>query len=304
MAYDGARGEAVLFGGVTNDQISLGDTWGWNGISWRAVSSIPTAPGPPICTFPGLAYDSTRQRVVLFGGSDGSFPLGGTWEWDGHAWSGRSPATSPPARSRHMMAYDAARGRVVLFGGYSNGWLGDTWEWDGTNWRSRATNPSPTARSDHALAFAPRLGRTLLFGGNDFANHPSSETWEYLAPCDAIGPGHASGSLAIGCTTVPQVGASFCVGFANPAGAGATVLLLGAGPCAVPPLILLPPLVCSSASFYVAPLAILAGGEPGLYCFAVPASAGLAGANLCVQGASLETTCVRATDGFSVTVQP
>jgi hypothetical protein len=33
-----------------------------------------------------LAYDSRRERVILFGGSDGTQTFGDTWEWDGTTW--------------------------------------------------------------------------------------------------------------------------------------------------------------------------------------------------------------------------
>src|SRR5262245_60363669 len=65
-----------------------------------------------------MAYDSDRQRMVLFGGNLGSAGLfGDTWEWDGASWAHRSAAVVPPARTNHAMVYDAARRRVVLFGG-------------------------------------------------------------------------------------------------------------------------------------------------------------------------------------------
>ena len=55
---------------------------------------------------------------------------GDTWEWDGTAWTQRSPASAPSPQQGHAMAYDAARGRVVLFGGHDSFRRGDTWEWD------------------------------------------------------------------------------------------------------------------------------------------------------------------------------
>jgi len=33
-----------------------------------------------------LAYDSRRERVVLYGGSNGTQTFGDTWEWDGANW--------------------------------------------------------------------------------------------------------------------------------------------------------------------------------------------------------------------------
>src|SRR2546427_652082 len=84
---------------------------------------------------PAMAYDAARGRVVLFGGSGASGPLGDTWEWDGTSWS-QVPSSGPSVRSGHAMAYDTVRGHVVLFGGtlgHSGVYFGDTWQWNGTS---------------------------------------------------------------------------------------------------------------------------------------------------------------------------
>jgi hypothetical protein len=116
-----------------------------------------------------VAFDSRRGRMVLFGGAG----WGDTWEWDGGAWTRRTPLDperdgNPSTRSSHAMAYDRDRDRVVLFGGQdSNGKpLGDTWEWDGASWARRApTGAVPEPRFEHQLARDPTRGRVVLFGG-------------------------------------------------------------------------------------------------------------------------------------------
>jgi hypothetical protein len=65
-----------------------------------------------------MAYNSDRQRVVLFGGASKDNPLlTETWEWDGSTWSQLHTATSPPGRQDTAMSYDMARKRMVLYGG-------------------------------------------------------------------------------------------------------------------------------------------------------------------------------------------
>src|SRR5687767_9499227 len=80
-----------------------------------------------------LAYDSDRQRVVLYSGS-------ALWEWDSAAmaWIARPQAGAPGPRSQHAMAYHAGVRRTLLFGGAQ---VGSTsadqaalWLWDGTSW--------------------------------------------------------------------------------------------------------------------------------------------------------------------------
>ncbi|MCZ7678914.1 MAG: hypothetical protein M5U28_09220 [Sandaracinaceae bacterium] len=47
-----------------------------------------------------LAYDSARERVVMFGGGTTSGNGNDTWEWDGTVWTRRAPATSLPRAPR------------------------------------------------------------------------------------------------------------------------------------------------------------------------------------------------------------
>jgi hypothetical protein len=198
MAYDAARQRVVLFGGYdssTNGQLSLSDTWEWDGSTWSQRSPVtsPSARGHQT-----MAYDAARQRIVLFGGSD-------TWEWDGSTWSQRSPVTSPSARGHQTMAYDAARQRIVLFGGYFDdgtlygSYLSDTWEWDGSTWSQRSPGTLPSARFEHAMAYDAARQRVVLFGGYDNGIY-LSDTWEWdgsawsqrsPATSPSVGSGHA-----------------------------------------------------------------------------------------------------------------
>ena len=85
-AYDSKRGVTLIFGGVDGSGF-LGDLWSWDGTEWRKLAEAPSA-GPVPRATAQLAYDQTRDRVVLFGGRnrwpDGD--LNDTWEWDGATW--------------------------------------------------------------------------------------------------------------------------------------------------------------------------------------------------------------------------
>src|SRR3989344_7196194 len=110
MAYDEARGEAVLFGGFAG-QSALFNTWAWNGSDW--VQRFPVQ-SPPARYNHAMAYDGAREEVVLFGGFP--FPSGtlfsDTWLWDGITWI-QSFASGPSRRGAHAMAYDAVRREVL-----------------------------------------------------------------------------------------------------------------------------------------------------------------------------------------------
>jgi hypothetical protein len=78
MTFIGAR--TVLFGGIDGSGKTLkyfNDTWEWDGMLWRERQNM----GPPARCDHRIAYDSARDRVVLFGG--GSIErkaIGDTWE--------------------------------------------------------------------------------------------------------------------------------------------------------------------------------------------------------------------------------
>jgi hypothetical protein len=136
MAYDGARKRVVLFGGYGEDRIFRGDTWTWDGVSWKKVADT----GPPARANHRMVFDSRHGIVLLYGGGDEHTQFEDLWKWDGITWTEiPMQGSTPGPRGRHAMAYDEARGQVVLYGGRGpNGVLADTWEWDGSHWTRRA----------------------------------------------------------------------------------------------------------------------------------------------------------------------
>jgi hypothetical protein len=122
MAYDAKRRVTVLFGGVDGPRSSdppRRDTWTWNGTNWTPVSVA----GPTARYKHAMAYDSVRERVLLYGGTDRTEPsneegLGDLWEWDGSQWILSS--TDGPRHYWHGMAFDSSRGEAIVFGGSRN----------------------------------------------------------------------------------------------------------------------------------------------------------------------------------------
>ena len=144
--------------------------------------------GPSARANHAVAYDSERDRLILFGGTDdggnGSGAKQDTWAWKDGAWTPLA-TDGPPPRSGHTMVYDAARDRVVLFGGWNGDYLADTWEWDGSAWHLRAGG-GPSPRESQVMVYDPARGVTLMFGGagsegsmGDFWQW-DGETWSYL----------------------------------------------------------------------------------------------------------------------------
>ncbi len=177
MAYDEARGGAVLFGGFTG-QDALADTWAWNGSDW--VQRFPVQ-SPPVRYSHAMAYDGAREEVVLFGGFP--FPAGtlfsDTWLWNGVNWT-QSPTSGPSRRGAHSMAYDSGRRETLLFGGSSQtgGVLGDTWIWNGANWIQLFPTEAPPARMLFGMAYDEARGEVVLFGGTTLiAGQVFGDTW-------------------------------------------------------------------------------------------------------------------------------
>jgi hypothetical protein len=72
LVYNGKT--MLLFGGKNNGTF-FKNTWEWDGKHWTQRQDI----GPAARAFAAMAYDSTRQRAVLFGGA-GPGLFGDTWE--------------------------------------------------------------------------------------------------------------------------------------------------------------------------------------------------------------------------------
>lgn len=179
LAYDGARGGLVVFGGQDGGGRNHAATWLWREGTW---TSGPTA-GPAARYWSAMASDPGRGRLVLFGGA-GAAPLGDTWTFDGSSWSAQAGG-GPPARYAHEMVWDARRGEVLLFGGRNEqAALGDLWAWDGTRWVERATPGAPPARAAFGMTFDAARGELVVFGGftpgsgSSFAQHADTWVWD------------------------------------------------------------------------------------------------------------------------------
>ncbi|MEO1483574.1 MAG: DUF4215 domain-containing protein [Myxococcota bacterium] len=154
-----------------------------------------------------IAYDSDREVIVIFGGTDGAL-FGDTLELraDGDAadpeWrlSTVTTESSPPPRRLAQMVYDRNRRRMVLFGGresFDAVFRNDTWEYDGTRWvqTDDGTGSAPSIRATPALGYERSSGRVVLFGGDVPGADVLGDTWTYdgtgwtrLNPTEAPSP--------------------------------------------------------------------------------------------------------------------
>ncbi len=175
------------------------DTWEWDGTDWTQVADT----GPDARSGHALAYDSNRQRIVLFGGeAAGSALRADTWEWDGADWT-QVADTGPGPSLAFAMTFGA--GATLLFGGVTSppppvaaeALSRLSWEWDGAHWTLRQ-DMGPAPRWGHALAFDSARGRAVLFGGFSalpadpgVADSVLADTWEASLeeiPAEVPGP--------------------------------------------------------------------------------------------------------------------
>ncbi|MBK8097058.1 MAG: hypothetical protein IPK26_08125 [Planctomycetes bacterium] len=175
MVYDDGRRRVVLFGGrEPGSSVLLNDSWTWDGAAWARVQTTASPPGRE---WAGGAFDTRRNRFVLFGGG-GSAPSNDTWEFDGSNWQNRQPTTAPVhGGGTPRMAFDSSRGLTVMV--TPSGLLGTamaTWEWNGVDWRNRPVGgPWPTTRQNAGLTYDPIRRVTVLSGGTD----SSGQWWEW-----------------------------------------------------------------------------------------------------------------------------
>lgn len=178
MVFDAARHRVLLFGGYSSITTTgwLNDTWEWDGEKWTMLTP---AHSPEPRSRHAMAYDSQRQRVVLFGGRGAGRLPNDTWEWDGQDWSRLSPPESPSQREQPGLAYDEGRGVTLLFGGRGgcgSAFCSDTWAWDGMTWEQLQPETRAEGSDSPVMAFDKQRRRVVMFGR---VSAHEARTWEW-----------------------------------------------------------------------------------------------------------------------------
>jgi MYXO-CTERM domain-containing protein len=234
MVYEESTKKILLFGGGLAKPVaesngnphpdpapisaSLDDTWEYDPAQ-RTWAALSPSTKPSVRHDFGMVWDSSRNKVVLFGGLQADIvgatgvPKRDTWEWDPAqaTWTERSgSATKPSQRFGHALAFDDNRKKMVLFGGVdivSNGPINDLWEWEPTtaDWTMRLSGTesgAPTGRSYASLISDASRSRLIMIGGevalnsnNDNGTPVANQVWEM----DPAGPTFTE-------KTVPQDG--------------------------------------------------------------------------------------------------
>jgi len=131
LAYDPANKVFVMFGGW-NTTTTFADTWTYDPVANEWTLREPVGDVPPGRALHQMVFDSSIQKIVVFGGGTSSATYNDLWLLDltENTWV-RAVVSGdpPPARAGHAMAYDEAARQILVFGG-SNGIgddFNDTW---------------------------------------------------------------------------------------------------------------------------------------------------------------------------------
>ena len=208
MAYDPARKSLIMFGGSANyGQTFYNDTWEWTPSGgWKQL--MPTS-SPSAILHHGMVTDTTRNKILLFGGEtanyypvmpipyypDAGIGIGSStpnmvWEWDGGqmTWTNRTPIVSgntPTPRAYPPLAYD--EGRKKLFYYDTTSMVMDSsktpaifWEWDpvSAGWSERTTTDSLTYTYQIYAAYDSVRRREVFLTDAIDNTTGQNQTWE------------------------------------------------------------------------------------------------------------------------------
>lgn len=140
VVWDDANQTLFMWGGATNENaLSIepsNELWAWTpSDGWTEMSTSGTEPSTRV--FFGYDYDSSRNRLLIFGGQTGDFVSNAfndfyALDLDDNTWSRLSKGNRGPSTRMHAhMTYDDQSDRYLLFGGHTDiGDGNDLWAFD------------------------------------------------------------------------------------------------------------------------------------------------------------------------------
>ena len=189
--YDPIRHRTLVYGGnnryLYGRELALSDVWALDLAGSSTWAQIYPATSVPSGRYDhSSVYDPIRQRMITFGGYDGTFKndvwslsLGSEATWSPVATAGIAPAP----RAAHTAIYDPINDRMIVYGGTgSSGFFGDVWALTlaGTpTWTQLPTlGTTPTARYNHTAVYDAVRQRMLIYGGGLGPSYtPGADVW-------------------------------------------------------------------------------------------------------------------------------
>lgn len=182
MVYDSQDDLIILFGGTCLSGTACNDLWYYTPATntWQQIIRNNAAGSPPPRHQHGLVYDAAHNKVVLFGGINGSTKLGDTWVYDpaSQTWT-RVTTPGPPVQNWPPMAYDSLRQFTTLYSlpfSTSN----DIWTFDaGTmTWTDTHIGGGPVA-SNTSMGTVLTLGYDPNADTYIYQNFPCGPRWQF-----------------------------------------------------------------------------------------------------------------------------
>lgn len=184
---------AYVFGGKGPGEAVHNDLYRLDVVRWT-WSVVPSTTAPPLGRF-GHAMVAVEDKLVVFGGWDGSSIFNDLWVFDTKSSSWIKPVVDGPApspRHGHTMVLSPATGRLIVWGGWSRSDKGlpdyrkDGQELDTETmtWvRPRTTGERPTGRYWHCAGMVSDRFMVVLGGwGRDEAAESLKEEKEAAPP--------------------------------------------------------------------------------------------------------------------------
>jgi hypothetical protein len=116
FAYDEEARQVILFGGIGLLDRTLGDTWAFDGRSWRKIGG----PHPPARRYAAFAYDPDLRGCVLHGGAvddRGARQFGDAWLFREGRWERLGYGFETDVRDDHGLSYHRSARRLVMLDG-------------------------------------------------------------------------------------------------------------------------------------------------------------------------------------------
>ncbi len=211
MAFDPVRERMMLVDGLDGLDVPasglVADTWSYDGTNWTLVTTTGT---PPPRRGHTLAWDTGRQRFVMFGGirpvpgttghtaETWELAFGTSWTWTctaGEPQAGTTcptTVTRPSSRYLSSMIYSPLHSSIVMYGGLTNVGTAvqnasDTWTYGASGWAVSTQAVTPGGRSAAALSDSEIqldattfVHRPVLIGGSTDLG-ATDEVWELTA---------------------------------------------------------------------------------------------------------------------------
>jgi len=179
--YNNSLNTMVIFGG-SDGSTQTDELWSLN-LMTGVWSKITAAMGPSPRQLATSVFDHSNNRMIIFGGQEGSLALNDVWEFDFtlNKWNIISFTRKPAPRWGAISFFDFPNNRMILIGGRddTSTYFNDVWELDFTlnTWtRLTIAGVPPTARAKMGGIYDYINNRLVIYGGEFLI--PVNDVWE------------------------------------------------------------------------------------------------------------------------------